>query len=457
VKHTFRSLGMISAGAVSVCAQLFMPVAANANVVTLVKYAPTTITVSGEHAMYPKHVIANDPWSGQQTSWVPVYYLQEGLKSAGVQTTWNGNTFTISSVPNGWVENVSGAPEPGSPPPGQMQFSVAGNQDSFLRAPRLVANDPTSGIETTYVPVYYVGLFLKERLLMDTVWDGAIWNLFLQQQSASLGQPIVFFQNATNPMAKLVLQPDTYVEERMPDVTPPAQTVIVYMPVYPGAVSTNPVSQISDMGTPLDGDLVDGTLYFKSGDSEEHIQSWYSKEFQKFGYTLGGQSKLGNHGAVTSDSFGYNKTGILGNPTQSPDINLGFLAQKQGDETIFKLKASYIVTPVRPQDTFIPTDIVKVDLTNGKTSRTITDNTWIANVVQVINGLQVSTPGISSGGPNISGTPEIIHAEFYGASGSITNISFSPSTWTVEVGNSNIMLNSGTSPELEKDLESIFE
>ncbi len=139
---------------------------------TQVAYAGTTIFVTGEASLHPQHVIANDLWSGKAISWVPVYYLQEALKSVGVQTTWNGSTLDIGMTPNGWDVNVSSAPSVGNPPTGQMQFSIGAVQDEFLRAPKLVAKDPASGVDTTYVPIYYADLFLQQRLMMGASWAG---------------------------------------------------------------------------------------------------------------------------------------------------------------------------------------------------------------------------------------------------------------------------------------------
>ncbi len=271
-------------------------------------------------------------------------------------------------------------------------------------------------------------------------------------------QPVTFFQNALTPSVKMTLDPDPIVAgvaQQIPHVTPPTKAVIVYLPVYPGATSTKPVTAIGDMGTPMDGDLVDGTLYFKSRDSQVQIKAWYTQQLKKLGYTLGGQGQSGNFGKMTSVYYDFTKGDPPGNPTKAPDINLGFLAQKQDGETIFKLKTSYIVTPTRPKDSYLPNDIVKVVLTNGKSSKTITDKTWITNVVQMMNELQVSTPGMSSGGPSATpGTTTNIAAKFYRENGSEANVKFSLLSWTVTIGN--VMLNCGTSPTLEKTMESVF-
>lgn len=182
MKYKAGLTGLIALGAVSV--QVLMPVVAHAN--TSVEYAPTSIQVTGQSPLNPKHVVSNDPWSGKPTSWLPVYYLQQALKSIGVQTTWNGNTLDVTSTPSGWNVNVSGAPQTGTAPTGQMQFSINGNQYDFIRAPKLVAKDPASGVETTYVPVYYADLFLQQRLLMGVAWDGDTWNMATQKDISKI-------------------------------------------------------------------------------------------------------------------------------------------------------------------------------------------------------------------------------------------------------------------------------
>lgn len=148
-----------------------------------IKYAPTKIEVVGQPALTPQHVVSNDPWSGKATSWVPVYYLQEELKSVGVKTTWNGNTLDVTSTPKSWeMINEAGAPQTGTPRNGEMQFSIGGNQDEFVKAPKLVANDPATKAPTTYIPVYYANLFLQQRPLMGVSWNENKWSMATQNE-----------------------------------------------------------------------------------------------------------------------------------------------------------------------------------------------------------------------------------------------------------------------------------
>ena len=191
--------------------------------------------------------------------------------------------------------------------------------------------------------------------------------------SSSTSHTQVFFQSTHQPKAALSLHPDPIVMNAMPNSKPSSETVIVYLPVYPDAKSTAPVSNIGDMGTPMDADLVDGSLYYASNDSAQQIQSWYTEQFQKLGYQVNGWGQSSDHGKTITSYVDFSKIGMPGDPTQSPNISLGFQTVKQSCQTVFKLKVTYIVTPTRPKNSYIPTNSKKVVLINGSKSKTITN------------------------------------------------------------------------------------
>ncbi|MDQ0189820.1 hypothetical protein JI721_06880 [Alicyclobacillus cycloheptanicus] len=274
--------------------------------------------------------------------------------------------------------------------------------------------------------------------------------------AASPNTPVTFFAHAFSHSEPLSLHPDPVVQQAMPDVPSPTQAVVVYLPVYPGAVKTSAAAAIGDMGTPMDADLLDGSVYFKSKHSPQQLASWYQTQLRKLGYVVGGHGSTASYGKTTSTYEEFEHAKAPGAPTQSPDISLGFLSAKQNGETVFKLKAFFIVVPPRPSDTYLPTDIVKVVLTEGKAVKTITDPQWIARVVKQINALQVSTPGMSSGLAVAAGTPTTIHAAFYGANGSVTSVTYQRLTATLTVGTTGVALNAGAYPALLKDLASPF-
>lgn len=255
-----------------------------------------------------------------------------------------------------------------------------------------------------------------------------------------------FFQNISGSKTEIVLHPDSQVTQMFPNTAPPKTNVVVNLPMYPGAVKTSTVSGIADTGTSLDADLLDGEVYFRSKDTETQIKAWYSKELRKIGYTQNSEGSVQNHGKTTSSYYGFSKS-------SSPDVSLGFLSQRRGGETLFKLKASYIVVPNRPMDSYLPRDIVKVILTEGEKSKTITGHAWISKVVTQINSLQMSTPGITSGGGVSSGVPTSIKGMFYEKSGATIPVVFSVISPSVTVGKEKVMLDSSSVPALTKEID----
>lgn len=146
----------------------------------IIHYAKTKMTISGHLTIDTVHIVSNDPWSGKATSWVPVFYLQEVLNSVRIQTKWvNGDNLYISYIPKKQKVNLAGTLISGSIPLGEMQFSIGSDVDGFLRSPKLVAKDPYSGVNTTYVPIYYASLFLQKRLFINSTWNGYQWKISL--------------------------------------------------------------------------------------------------------------------------------------------------------------------------------------------------------------------------------------------------------------------------------------
>lgn len=135
---------------------------------------PTHLYIDGVLVSSPKHIVAKDPWGKKRTSWVPIYYLQQGLNQNGVESTWNGRDLTLIP-PSGWTVKQTSIPQPRALQKGQMDFMVDGTQ--FAIAPTIVTADPASGIQTTYIPIYYAKQFLSKRFGMQVTWDGVNWLL----------------------------------------------------------------------------------------------------------------------------------------------------------------------------------------------------------------------------------------------------------------------------------------
>lgn len=142
-------------------------------------YSPTHIVINGTNTSNPLHIVAKDPSNpkGPLTTWVPMYYLQSALNTAGLHASWNGQDLEIN-VPTSWTVNTANARQSNKLPSSQMDFIVKGK--NYQISPRKVVKDPASGVNTTYVPVYYVNQFLKQVLSMQTSWDGSNWTLVTQ-------------------------------------------------------------------------------------------------------------------------------------------------------------------------------------------------------------------------------------------------------------------------------------
>lgn len=137
----------------------------------------THIDLNGAIVSSPAHIVATDPWASRETSWIPVFYLQQVLGQNGVESTWNGRDLTLIPPAN-WTVSDSATPQPRALGIQEMDFMVGGKQYEVV--PTIVTADPASGVPTTYIPVYYANQFLTKRFSMQTTWDGLYWRLATQ-------------------------------------------------------------------------------------------------------------------------------------------------------------------------------------------------------------------------------------------------------------------------------------
>ncbi|MHB1627640.1 MAG: hypothetical protein ACYCVB_04575 [Bacilli bacterium] len=136
----------------------------------------TTHVYMGSHLISSApHVVALDPWSGQDTSYMAVSSLRTMLSSFHIRSQWNGVTLTLTA-PSGWLVSAAGAPQP---VPvyrnGNEMAIVLGAGGQFGRFPKLMIHG------TTYAPVYYINQVLVSRFLMTGNWQGETWTLKSQK------------------------------------------------------------------------------------------------------------------------------------------------------------------------------------------------------------------------------------------------------------------------------------
>ncbi|WDL95303.1 Ig domain-containing protein [Alicyclobacillus sp. ALC3] len=111
-----------------------------------------------------------------QTTYMPIWYVQNVLQLAGVNAAWNGNL-------NRWdlTVNTSSGAFAGVTP--HLIFNNHGtpvyvNGVLVLHAPTVAHRDPTDGVLTTYMPIWYVQQVLQS-LGITTTWNGHTWNFLL--------------------------------------------------------------------------------------------------------------------------------------------------------------------------------------------------------------------------------------------------------------------------------------
>jgi hypothetical protein len=151
---------------------------------TSIAMKDTHIYFNGKNIYNPEHVVAKDPWSGVETAWVPMSFVQQALKQVGFETTWNGTSFTFSKYPPGWKAYAAlGNPEAPPAIKNQIQINLVAGAPPSADIPKFVAKSPTSGMETTYMPIYYLDNILNHYWRMGAVWDGIHdnWTLHSQQ------------------------------------------------------------------------------------------------------------------------------------------------------------------------------------------------------------------------------------------------------------------------------------
>lgn len=135
---------------------------------------PTRIYLNGQNIDDPYHIIAKEyPGAKQPTSWIPIWYLIQELKSLGVQSTWNGETWNLQ-LPVGISADLAHLPAPQKVNSDDMQIMLNGTVVQY--APRIAYKDPAGNAVTSYAPIWYLMQVLK-RVGIQYGWDGTNWKM----------------------------------------------------------------------------------------------------------------------------------------------------------------------------------------------------------------------------------------------------------------------------------------
>lgn len=115
-------------------------------------------------------VIGND--GGTKTTFVPIWYVMQLLKSMKIQSAWNGHDWnmTTSSTPD--LSNIKA---------GKGSTSIFLNGKVVQKVNIKVQDDPSTNKPTTYMPIWYMEQIFN-RIGLQSTWNGKMWTVIQQNK-----------------------------------------------------------------------------------------------------------------------------------------------------------------------------------------------------------------------------------------------------------------------------------
>lgn len=115
-------------------------------------------------------VVGND--GGTQTTYMPIWYVMQLLKSMGIQSTWNGQEWSMTASATANLSNIQA---------GTGSTSIYLNGTLVQNVNTEAQVDPSTNKPTTYMPIWYVQQILN-RVGLQSTWNGTTW-VVTQQNS----------------------------------------------------------------------------------------------------------------------------------------------------------------------------------------------------------------------------------------------------------------------------------
>jgi hypothetical protein len=103
--------------------------------------------------------------AGTQTTYMPIWYVMQLLKSMGIASSWNGHDWNLTT---------SGAPNLSNIQAGTGSTSIYLNGTLVQNVNTVAATDPSTNRQTTYMPIWYVQQILN-RVGLTSTWNGMTW------------------------------------------------------------------------------------------------------------------------------------------------------------------------------------------------------------------------------------------------------------------------------------------
>jgi hypothetical protein len=111
--------------------------------------------------------------AGTDTTYMPIWYVMQMLKSFGANSTWDGHSWHVTASTNV-------APNPKS---GKGNMGIYVNGKLVQMANGIYAVDPNSKNKSTFMPIWYVQQLMKALNITNT-WDGTTWTVTLPDSTS---------------------------------------------------------------------------------------------------------------------------------------------------------------------------------------------------------------------------------------------------------------------------------
>ncbi|WAH36762.1 C40 family peptidase [Alicyclobacillus dauci] len=136
-----------------------------------------TIALNSQPFSKPQAIVSTG------TTYMPIWYLMQALNELGISTKWDGHSLNIST-PSGVNVNTDNVN------PGTGSMSMLVNGTLVQRVDDIVAVDPSSGGDTTYVPIWYL-MRILDRVTVNSSWNGNVFNLQSNLNNVQKRQDVV--------------------------------------------------------------------------------------------------------------------------------------------------------------------------------------------------------------------------------------------------------------------------
>ncbi len=111
--------------------------------------------------------------SGTETTYMPIWYVMQLLKQVGASSVWDGHNWHITTTKAIDLTNLN---------PGQGTMGIYLNGTLVQKVNGAYAKDPSTGENTTYMPIWYVMQILN-KLSIQSNWNGTTWSFGTQGSS----------------------------------------------------------------------------------------------------------------------------------------------------------------------------------------------------------------------------------------------------------------------------------